>query len=208
MDGAAASTGGCELGGNNNTICHNGSAGSSTMSSSRSSTMRRNFDERSFKELQLYIEEIERVALSHGLIKVNTAGSTLLFVYGLDVPVTAVDAIRTAVGAVWSVVEDVFIPSSPDVTFHASVHTGPCFGAVVGSRSMSFDVFGFAVSTAHRLLETAPRNSVHVGVSALERLGEDGVPSGAELTTCSVMEVKGLGLMSTYALIPRYEGDA
>eukprot|EP00760_Papus_ankaliazontas_P011487 PhM_4_TR14804/c0_g1_i1/m.89285 len=157
---------------------------------------------RHFTSMQSKIEEIEDIASELGLVKINSVGSTVLFVYGLSHTVTGVEAVNTAVSATWSIVERALLPN-PELAFRASVHSGACFGTLIRPPSlMSFDVFGFAVSMAHRLLDSAPLNSVHLSVSALERLGESGVPEGAMLVTCPIMEVRGVGVMSTYALVP------
>eukprot|EP00760_Papus_ankaliazontas_P039246 PhM_4_TR9517/c2_g3_i18/m.98322 len=166
------------------------------------------------------LNDMERIALSHGVVKVKTTGTTMLLVSGVDP--TAMDvseAARRMCAAVLTIVrgtsythhflhdDDVDGQNSDDggaghrVDVRGGVHAGACFGAVLGTRGLTFDVFGDTVNTASRVMSTSPAGRVRVSPVAVDCLGGCcGAPLGSQLRESGCVEMKGKGTMQVYDL--------
>eukprot|EP00760_Papus_ankaliazontas_P001313 PhM_4_TR10444/c1_g2_i7/m.72497 len=92
-------------------------------------------------------------------------------------------------------------PPEPGLEYRVGVHAGSCFGAVLGTRGLTFDVFGDTINTASRIMTTSPPNSVHLSAVAVDCLG--GVqhcPLGTTLTDVGAVAMKGKGTMNVWRL--------
>eukprot|EP00760_Papus_ankaliazontas_P024058 PhM_4_TR2118/c1_g1_i3/m.57404 len=80
------------------------------------------------------------------------------------------------------------------------VHCGPCFGAVMGTTGLTFDVFGDTVNTASRMMSTAGRDTLQLSSVAAEWLSDAGMLPGTCLVPLSPIKVKGKGTMTVFRL--------
>lgn len=74
--------------------------------------------------------------------------------------------------------------------------TGPVVGGVIGRHRILFDLWGDTVNTAARMQTTGVPGRIHVSQATME--GTDGVFSFEQ----RVVDVKGLGPLTTYLLVP------
>ncbi|HET9417119.1 MAG TPA: adenylate/guanylate cyclase domain-containing protein [Candidatus Limnocylindria bacterium] len=83
-----------------------------------------------------------------------------------------------------------------DLPIRVGLASGPVVGGVIGRQRILFDLWGDTVNTAARMQATGIPGRVQVSAATRERL------SGAESFESRVVEVKGLGSLTTYVLLP------
>eukprot|EP00760_Papus_ankaliazontas_P000099 PhM_4_TR10023/c4_g1_i13/m.95051 len=158
-----------------------------------------------FAHVTEVLNEMERVAHSHGVVKIKSTGTTLLLVAGVgddkngasDRNITdatqrmcraVLDMVRVGRARVGDVGGDV----------RAGVHAGPCFGAVMDTRGLTFDVFGDTVNTASRVAATSRAGCVRVSPIVVDCLGGPRARRGLQVCSAGCVDMKGKWTMQTY----------
>eukprot|EP00760_Papus_ankaliazontas_P036459 PhM_4_TR8318/c3_g1_i1/m.77641 len=183
------------------------------------------------EQLVTVLHEAERVlhgASGNGVSKIKTTGSTMLVIAGDGVSSTsattgvAVIAMCTFMLSIMSHFKDYcHITSSTSsccVSARCGIHVGPCFGAVMDTRGLTFDVFGDTVNTASRLCTSAPLGTIRLSHGAFDWMCDtsDGASGSkhyignnvcklwSQINRCNVpdgvVELKGKGMMQVHEI--------
>eukprot|EP00760_Papus_ankaliazontas_P026654 PhM_4_TR3063/c0_g1_i1/m.49601 len=157
--------------------------------------------ENTYERVAPILDEMERTVLRHGVMKVKTTNTTMLLVAGANFQVGVVEGTRAMCRAVLDVMQWVLSPHM-DLEYRAGIHCGACFGAVLGTHGLTFDVFGDTVNTASRVMSTAPTRQIHVSTVAVDCLGGavHGAPDGAKFSSVDAVHMKGKGSMNVFRL--------
>jgi class 3 adenylate cyclase len=170
------------------------------------------------------VARIEVAARARGLQKVKTIGTMVLLVAGADgdgsgesvaqqqqrVTETAINAAEAAL----EIRRGTFVNtglSSAGWKLRVGLHTGPIFGAVIGSQGLCFDIYGDTVNTASRMCTTATADAAGSGGHAVQcsegfhdLLPREAMSAGmvgfATARRAEPVAVKGKGLMTVYAI--------
>lgn len=108
-------------------------------------------------ELQILIEEFERIVAAHGLEKIKTIGDALLATAGLLQPVD--EPLIAAVGCGLDLVAGAR-RVNPRWAVRVGIHHGPVVAGIVGKQQFLFDLWGDTVNMAARVGACAGVNSV------------------------------------------------
>jgi adenylate cyclase len=137
------------------------------------------------------------VAAECGIEKLKTVGDEYMAVAGA--PMARDDhadaALRAARGllhesARWQEAHGLDLP------IRIGLASGPVVGGVIGRQRILFDLWGDTVNTAARMQATGIPGRVQVSAATMERL------SGDDRFESRLVEVKGLGSLTTYLLLP------
>eukprot|EP00760_Papus_ankaliazontas_P021173 PhM_4_TR18653/c0_g1_i2/m.75739 len=119
------------------------------------------------------LEAIERTAHVHSVRKVKSTGTTILIAAGSDF--TDLETIQENAErmcyAMLDVMQWVFTPQRDVCDFRIGIHAGPCFGAVVGTHFLTFDVFGDTVHVASAVANSAELNTAYVSAYLKDCVG-------------------------------------
>ncbi len=135
------------------------------------------------------------------LEKIKTIGDSYMAVGGLPEPLDrhAERVIDLALAMIESTSSE---GRFPELALRVGVHSGPAAGGVIGSQKFAYDVWGDTVNIAARLEQTGVAGRVHVSEQT-RRLADDGF--GFEPR--EPMELRGVGLMTTYFVIDGSAGS-
>jgi adenylate cyclase len=137
------------------------------------------------------------VAADCGIEKLKTVGDEYMAVAGA--PMARDDhadaALRAARGlllesARWQEAHGLDLP------IRVGLASGPVVGGVIGRQRILFDLWGDTVNTAARMQATGIPGRIQLSASTKERL------SGGDRFESRLVEVKGLGPLTTYLLVP------
>jgi len=136
------------------------------------------------------------LAAEHGIEKIKTVGDAYMAAAGApaDRPDHAIAALEFG-RAVLGEVAEWRRTNHLELGVRIGMASGPVVGGVIGSQRMVFDLWGDTVNTAARMESTGVPGRIHLAASTHELLG------GAVAFEERLVEVKGLGRMTTYLVV-------
>eukprot|EP00658_Telonema_sp_P-2_P030169 TRINITY_DN22840_c0_g2_i1.p1 TRINITY_DN22840_c0_g2~~TRINITY_DN22840_c0_g2_i1.p1 ORF type:complete len:192 (+),score=31.11 TRINITY_DN22840_c0_g2_i1:2-577(+) len=83
-----------------------------------------------------------------------------------------------------------------NLEYHVGIHSGPCFGAVIGGNGAIFDLFGDTVNTASRMMSTSQPGSIQLSPSANTLL----LPGVYDVRCRPDVHIKGKGHLDLFTI--------
>jgi class 3 adenylate cyclase len=156
------------------------------------------------------VTRIEAVARGRSIQKVKTIGTTVLLVAGIDGSLQFEDAAVNGVEAALEIQRRVFPARQAEGWWHrVGVHSGPIFGAVIGSQGLAFDIYGDTVTTAAAVAGSAPENSVRCTGAVRQVLPMEDADLGFVLAAQPLaLEIRGKGAIQVFGVHERAVGAA
>ena len=115
-----------------------------------------------------------------------------------DTEVDPRSLIKSALEAAWAI-RRYFVHGDAGSTCQIGIHYGPCYGAVMGSTTLTFDVFGDTVNVASRVSHVARSNRLVITQDVQEYVDAfttDPLPA---------TDIKGKGSMQLFEVTSRNE---
>ena len=138
----------------------------------------------------------DALAISHGVEKIKTIGDSYMAVAGA--PVAREDHAEAAAAmAIAMLAELENGRAGPDLQVRIGLASGAVVGGVIGQERILFDLWGDTVNTASRMESAGIPGRIQVAPSTHELLRE-----AYTFEERPPIEVKGLGPMTTYLLVP------
>ena len=155
--------------------------------------------ERTVALLNDMMSRFDALAERYGVEKIKTIGDAYMAVAGLPQP-AADHADRVARMALDMFAEKEAVAARFGVAFQMriGIATGPVMAGVIGTRKFSYDVWGDAVNLAARLESSGEPERVQLSVETRRALGQ-----GFECEQRGTVEIKGVGPLETWFLLPR-----
>eukprot|EP00760_Papus_ankaliazontas_P013411 PhM_4_TR15711/c0_g1_i1/m.28701 len=193
-----------------------------------------------FERLERVISAIELAAARHSVLKIKTVGKTVMLACGMDVSsenaknrnnkvldigesttrmCRALLSIQKKMTNDTNKFKSVSDDDNKVITLSAAgIHAGGCFGAVLGTTGITFDLFGDTVNTASRVMSSAMmkktknnnnnnnnnKTDMSIRLSPFVMECVQGYYSGGEpfcrFSRCPSVYMKGKGWMETYEL--------
>jgi class 3 adenylate cyclase len=146
------------------------------------------------------VMRIEAVARGRSIQKVKTIGTTVVLVAGIDKSLQFDDAVVNVVDAALEIQRRVFPVHLTEGWKHRiGIHCGPIYGAVIGSQSLAFDVYGDTVNTASVMESTAPANSIRCTAAIRQALPLDEAELDFAVDSIPIpIQLKGKGALQVY----------
>jgi class 3 adenylate cyclase/putative methionine-R-sulfoxide reductase with GAF domain len=143
--------------------------------------------------------EFDTLCDRFGIEKIKTIGDAYMAVCGLPTPRSDhAEAMADLAVAMLGAVHRVNAALGTDLRVRIGMHSGPVVAGIIGTRKFAYDLWGDTVNTASRMESHGLAGKVHVHESTYLALRGRHTfePRG-------IIDVKGLGAMSTYFLIGR-----
>ena len=83
-----------------------------------------------------------------------------------------------------------------NLEYRIGIHSGPCFGAVIGGNGAIFDLFGDTVNTASRMMSTSQPGSIQLSPSANSLL----LPGVYDVRCRAGVPIKGKGNLDLFTI--------
>ena len=147
--------------------------------------------------------DLDALVDRHGLEKIKTSGDSYMVVSGVPTPRSDhVQAIACLALDITEAVAGLTDPQGRAVPLRIGLASGPVVAGVVGARKFFYDVWGDAVNVASRMESTDVEGRIQVPQAMYERLKD-----GYVLEERGDVDVKGKGLIHTWYLVSRRNGD-
>lgn len=138
--------------------------------------------------------EFDRIMQRFGVEKIKTIGDCYMAVAGL--PLARPDHAQALVTVAFEMIaalSSVNKTFETDLRMRIGLNTGNVVAGVIGLRKFTYDLWGDAVNVASRMESTGAVGRVHISEFTAKLL-----PAGFALEDRGVVDVKGVGQMSTY----------
>jgi len=147
--------------------------------------------------------DLDALVEQHCLEKVKTSGDSYMVVGGIPEPRTDhAEALAALALDMAAAVADLTDPEGRRVPLRIGLAAGPVVAGVVGARRFFYDVWGDAVNVASRMESTDVEGRIQVPDDMCLRLRHAFV-----LEERGEVEVKGKGVMRTWYLVGRRDGE-
>jgi len=147
--------------------------------------------------------DLDALVDRHGLEKIKTSGDSYMVVSGVPTPrPDHVHAIACLALDITEAVAGLTDPQGRAVPLRIGLASGPVVAGVVGARKFFYDVWGDAVNVASRMESTDVEGRIQVPQAMYARLKD-----GYVLEERGDVDVKGKGLIHTWYLVGRRNGD-
>ncbi len=155
--------------------------------------------------------EFDRMVSDCGCEKIKTIGDGYLAVAGA--PVSCEDHAERIARLAIEMSKDIILPEEirktlpkgAQFSLRIGIHTGPCFGGIVGENRFVYDIYSDAVNLAARMESHGEPGKIHISdefcfhlQNRMDMTGEDF--GGIRFDEREEMEIKGKGMMRTYFL--------
>ncbi len=155
--------------------------------------------------------EFDRMVSDCGREKIKTIGDGYLAVAGA--PVSCEDHAERIAKLAMEMSKDIILPEEirktlpkgAQFSLRIGIHTGPCFGGIVGENRFVYDIYSDAVNLAARMESHGEPGKIHISddycfhlQNRMDMTGED--LGGIRFDEREEMEIKGKGRMRTYFL--------
>ena len=148
--------------------------------------------------------DLDALVDRHGLEKVKTSGDSYMVVSGVPEPRDDhMEALACLALDMAEAVADLTDPQGREVPLRIGLAAGPVVAGVVGARKFFYDVWGDAVNVAARMETTDVEGRIQVPQDVYERLNHAFL-----LEERGDVDVKGKGVMHTWYLVGRRNGDS
>ena len=94
----------------------------------------------------------------------------------------------------------IILPNGNSMEIRIGIHSGPTVTGVIGTKKLSYDVWGDAVNTAARMESYGEPGTIQVTMEFYEALNDSDIFGSFEIVTEKELIIKGKGLMKTVIL--------
>jgi adenylate cyclase len=146
------------------------------------------------------MSRFDALAMKHGVEKIKTIGDAYMAVAGLPEPVPD-HADRLARMGLEMFGEKDEVAKHFGVTFQMriGIASGPVMAGIIGTRKFSYDVWGDSVNLAARLESSGEPERIQISADARAAMS----PKWFDFESRGQVEIKGLGPLDTWFLLPR-----
>ncbi|MFM7156222.1 MAG: adenylate/guanylate cyclase domain-containing protein, partial [Bacteroidota bacterium] len=141
------------------------------------------------------------LAEQHGIEKIKTIGDAYMAICTNDIDID--DNKRRILNFAKDILlfcQQVILPNGEALQMRIGIHSGAAVTGVIGTKKLSYDVWGDAVNTAARMESSGEPGMIQVSKTFFDQVQEfDSIKSMREITQKEIM-IKGKGMMHTVLL--------
>ena len=144
---------------------------------------------------------LDELAEQHGIEKIKTIGDAYMAICTNDIDID--DHKRRILNFAKDILlfcQQVILPNGEALQMRIGIHSGAAVTGVIGTKKLSYDVWGDAVNTAARMESSGEPGMIQVSKTFFDQVQEfDSIKSMREITQKEIM-IKGKGMMHTVLL--------
>jgi adenylate cyclase len=146
------------------------------------------------------MRRFDALAVKHGVEKIKTIGDAYMAVAGLPEPVDDhADRLARMGFDMFAAKNEVAVRFEVDIRMRIGIASGPVMAGIIGTHKFSYDVWGDAVNLAARLESSGEAERIQVSADARAAMS----PELFDFESRGEIEIKGLGPLETWFLVPR-----
>ena len=146
------------------------------------------------------MRRFDALADKYGVEKIKTIGDAYMAVAGLPEPVDDhADRLARMGLEMFAAKDEVAALFGVTIRMRIGIASGPVMAGIIGTHKFSYDVWGDAVNLAARLESSGEAERIQVSADARAAMS----PGWCDFESRGQIEIKGLGPLETWLLLPR-----
>jgi len=146
------------------------------------------------------MRRFDALAEKYGVEKIKTIGDAYMAVAGLPEPVDDhADRLARMGLEMFAAKDEVAALFGVTIRMRIGIASGPVMAGIIGTHKFSYDVWGDAVNLAARLESSGEAERIQVSADARAAMS----PGWCDFESRGQIEIKGLGPLETWLLVPR-----
>ena len=146
------------------------------------------------------MRRFDALADKYGVEKIKTIGDAYMAVAGLPEPVDDhADRLARMGLEMFAAKDEVAALFGVTIRMRIGIASGPVMAGIIGTHKFSYDVWGDAVNLAARLESSGEAERIQVSADARAAMS----PGWCDFESRGQIEIKGLGPLETWLLVPR-----
>ncbi|HXO01375.1 MAG TPA: adenylate/guanylate cyclase domain-containing protein, partial [Stellaceae bacterium] len=146
------------------------------------------------------MRRFDALADKYGVEKIKTIGDAYMAVAGLPEPVDDhADRLARMGLEMFAAKDEVAALFEVTIRMRIGIASGPVMAGIIGTHKFSYDVWGDAVNLAARLESSGEAERIQVSADARAAMS----PGWCDFESRGQIEIKGLGPLETWLLVPR-----
>ena len=146
------------------------------------------------------MRRFDALAEKYGVEKIKTIGDAYMAVAGLPEPVDDhADRLARMGLEMFAAKDEVAALFEVTIRMRIGIASGPVMAGIIGTHKFSYDVWGDAVNLAARLESSGEAERIQVSADARAAMS----PGWCDFESRGQIEIKGLGPLETWLLVPR-----
>jgi adenylate cyclase len=151
------------------------------------------------------MRRFDALAIKYGVEKIKTIGDAYMAVAGLPEPAADhADRLARMGLEMFAAKNHVAANFGVTIRMRIGIASGPVMAGIIGTHKFSYDVWGDAVNLAARLESSGEAERIQVSADARAAMTAD----WCDFESRGEVEIKGLGPLETWFLVPRPAQDA
>lgn len=148
------------------------------------------------------MSRFDALAIKYGVEKIKTIGDAYMAVAGLPAPVADhADRLARMGVEMFAAKDEVAVLFGVMFRMRIGIATGPVMAGIIGTQKFSYDVWGDAVNLAARLESSGVPEHIQISAEARAAI----LPGWCRFESRGAVEIKGLGPVDTWLLVPQAE---
>ncbi|HVH79962.1 MAG TPA: adenylate/guanylate cyclase domain-containing protein, partial [Stellaceae bacterium] len=150
------------------------------------------------------MRRFDALAVKYGVEKIKTIGDAYMAVAGLPEPVADhADRLARMGLEMFAAKNEVAANFGVTIRMRIGIASGPVMAGIIGTHKFSYDVWGDAVNLAARLESSGEAERIQISADARAAMSADWF----DFESRGEVEIKGLGPLETWFLVPRAARD-
>jgi class 3 adenylate cyclase/predicted negative regulator of RcsB-dependent stress response len=145
--------------------------------------------------------DLDELAEQHGIEKIKTIGDAYMAICNGDQDITEYKKrILTFAKHILLTCKKIILPNGETLQMRIGIHSGPTVTGVIGTKKLSYDVWGDAVNTAARMESYGEPRTIQISQQFYDDVKDFEIVQSMQVLARKELAIKGKGMMHTVLL--------
>ena len=151
--------------------------------------------------LNTIYSDLDSLAEKHGIEKIKTIGDAYMAICNSEEnSFEHKNRILSFAMEILHTCDNISLPNGKKLQMRIGIHSGPTVTGVIGTKKLSYDVWGDAVNTASRMESSGEPGTIQISQQFYEQVKDFEIVKSMQVLAHKELAIKGKGVMNTVLL--------